>query len=120
MLNISYIFYRYYYIDYQTIISLFACKEAIYENMGVRGRIPINKLGALGRSAAPFIELRYVGRNRIHLRGITEGYARGNKRRGRHCSIYITSIYIPRTYLTPIVAVKHVIFLQKQVSHGSI
>ena len=23
---------------------------------------------------------RYVGRNRIHLRGITEGYARGNKR----------------------------------------
>lgn len=27
---------------------------------------------------------RYVGRNRIHLRGITEGYARGNKRR-RFC-----------------------------------
>ncbi|CAJ1327969.1 unnamed protein product [Effrenium voratum] len=39
--------------------------KSIYENMGVRGAIPINK---------------YVGRNRIHLRGITEGYARGNKR----------------------------------------
>ena len=30
----------------------------------------------LGLWAAP----RYVGRNRIHLRGITEGFARGNKR----------------------------------------
>ncbi|CAE7210465.1 pis1 [Symbiodinium sp. CCMP2456] len=39
--------------------------KAIYENMGVRGSIPINK---------------YVGRNRIRLRGITEGFARGNKR----------------------------------------
>lgn len=28
---------------------------------------------------------RYVGRNRIHLRGITEGFARGNKRHiGNH------------------------------------
>ncbi|CAK8997086.1 unnamed protein product [Durusdinium trenchii] len=39
--------------------------KAIYENFGVRGKIPIN---------------RFVGRNRIRLRGITEGYNRGAKR----------------------------------------
>eukprot|EP00928_Gymnodinium_smaydae_P035411 TRINITY_DN24927_c0_g1_i1.p2 TRINITY_DN24927_c0_g1~~TRINITY_DN24927_c0_g1_i1.p2 ORF type:complete len:113 (-),score=13.37 TRINITY_DN24927_c0_g1_i1:63-401(-) len=39
--------------------------KAVYENMGVRGAIPVNQ---------------HVGRNRIRLRGITEGNARGNFR----------------------------------------
>eukprot|EP00448_Togula_jolla_P021980 CAMPEP_0170576768 /NCGR_PEP_ID=MMETSP0224-20130122/4567_1 /TAXON_ID=285029 /ORGANISM="Togula jolla, Strain CCCM 725" /LENGTH=112 /DNA_ID=CAMNT_0010899629 /DNA_START=54 /DNA_END=392 /DNA_ORIENTATION=+ len=39
--------------------------KAVYENMGVRGSIPANKA---------------VGRNRIRMRGINEGYAHGNLR----------------------------------------
>mmetsp|Transcript_33110 Transcript_33110/g.50029 ORF Transcript_33110/g.50029 Transcript_33110/m.50029 type:complete len:113 (-) Transcript_33110:166-504(-) len=39
--------------------------KAIYENVGLRGDIPINK---------------YVGRNRIRVRGITEGSGRGARR----------------------------------------
>mmetsp|Transcript_97300 Transcript_97300/g.168638 ORF Transcript_97300/g.168638 Transcript_97300/m.168638 type:complete len:113 (+) Transcript_97300:124-462(+) len=39
--------------------------KAIYENVGVRGEIRANKS---------------VGRNRIKLRGITEGYSRANLR----------------------------------------
>eukprot|EP00927_Polykrikos_kofoidii_P052926 TRINITY_DN46994_c0_g1_i1.p2 TRINITY_DN46994_c0_g1~~TRINITY_DN46994_c0_g1_i1.p2 ORF type:complete len:113 (-),score=8.64 TRINITY_DN46994_c0_g1_i1:66-404(-) len=39
--------------------------KAVYENMGVKGGIPMNK---------------NVGRNRIRMRGITEGAARGNLR----------------------------------------
>mmetsp|Transcript_60442 Transcript_60442/g.118984 ORF Transcript_60442/g.118984 Transcript_60442/m.118984 type:complete len:113 (+) Transcript_60442:83-421(+) len=39
--------------------------KAIYENMGIRGSMPL---------------MKYVGRNRIRMRGMTEGYPRGNFR----------------------------------------
>eukprot|EP00929_Paragymnodinium_shiwhaense_P016058 TRINITY_DN12419_c0_g1_i2.p2 TRINITY_DN12419_c0_g1~~TRINITY_DN12419_c0_g1_i2.p2 ORF type:complete len:114 (+),score=14.69 TRINITY_DN12419_c0_g1_i2:107-448(+) len=40
--------------------------KAVYENIGgLKGTIPINK---------------HVGRNRIRMRGMTEGYGRGNHR----------------------------------------